>query len=180
MLALTHGRAQVHDVEIGARKDGTVVGLRVDILADQGAYPIAAYLAPTTRTMLPGVYAIPRIASRGRCVVTNAAPVAPYRGAGRPEATLSIERAMDALAQELGLDPVELRRRNLIRPEAFPYVTATGETYDTGEYERAMDEALRLARVGELRREQAERRARGTGSRWGSDLGLRRGDRRFA
>jgi carbon-monoxide dehydrogenase large subunit len=68
---------------------------------------------------------------------------------------------MDALAQELGLDPVELRRRNLIPPEAFPYVTATGETYDTGEYERAMDEALRLARVGELRREQAERRARG-------------------
>ena len=161
MLALTHGRAQVHDVQIGARRDGTLVGLRVDILADQGAYPIAAYLAPTTRTMLPGVYAIPRVASRGRCVVTNATPVAPYRGAGRPEATLSIERAMDALAFELGLDPIELRRRNLIPPEAFPYVTATGETYDTGEYERAMDEALRLAGVRELRLEQVERRARG-------------------
>lgn len=161
MVALTHGRAQVHDVEIGARRDGTVVGLRVDILADQGAYPIAAYLAPTTRTMLPGVYAIPRVASRGRCVVTNATPVAPYRGAGRPEATLSIERAIDVLALELGMDPVEVRRRNLIPPESFPYVTATGETYDTGEYERAMDEAIRLADVPELRREQAERRARG-------------------
>jgi carbon-monoxide dehydrogenase large subunit len=161
MVSLTHGRAQIHDVELGARRDGTIVGYRVDILGDLGAYPIAGYLPPTTRSMLPGVYRIERVASRGRSVVTNAPPVGPYRGAGRPEATLSIERAMDALAAELGMDPVELRRRNLIPPDAFPYVTATGETYDVGEYERALDEALRLADVAALRREQTERRARG-------------------
>jgi len=161
MVSLTHGRAQVHDVELGARRDGTFVGLRVDMLADLGAYPISAFLLPTTRTMLSGAYRIPRLATRGRSVVTNTTPIAPYRGSGRPEAALSIERAVDVLAAELGMDPAELRRRNLIPPDAFPYVSATGETYDTGEYERAMDEALRLADVDGLRREQAERRARG-------------------
>ena len=161
MTNLNHGRAQVHDIELGATRDGRLVGLRVDILADMGAYPIGAYLPPTTRTMLPGVYRIPAVASRGRSVVTTATPVAEYRGAGRPEATLSIERAMDALADELQIDPVELRRRNLIPPEAFPHETAVGSTYDSGEYERALDEALRLAGYEELRREQEERRARG-------------------
>ncbi|GIU98849.1 MAG: aldehyde dehydrogenase [Actinomycetota bacterium] len=161
MLALNHGRAQIHDVELGATRDGCLVGLRVDILADLGAYPIAAYLPPTTRTMLPGCYRVPRVASRGRSVVTSTTPVAEYRGAGRPEATLSIERAMDVLADELGMDPVELRRRNLIPPDAFPYRTAVGSVYDSGAYERALDEALRLAGYEELRREQAERRARG-------------------
>jgi carbon-monoxide dehydrogenase large subunit len=161
MLQLNHGRAQIHDIELGATRDGRLVGMRVDILADLGAYPIAAYLPPTTRTMLPGTYRIPRVASRGRSVVTSTTPVGEYRGAGRPEATLSIERAMDALADELGVDPVELRRRNLIPPEAFPYETAVGSTYDSGEYERALDRALALAGYEELRREQAERRARG-------------------
>lgn len=163
MTSLNHGRAQVHDVELGATSDGRIVGLRVDILADMGAYPIGAYLPPTTRTMLPGVYRIPAIASRGRSVVTNATPVAEYRGAGRPEATLSIERAMDVLADELHVDPVDLRRRNLIPADAFPHETAVGSVYDTGEYERALDEALRLAGYHELRREQADRRARGDG-----------------
>ena len=161
MLALTHGRAQTHDIEIGARRDGTIVGLRVDILADLGAYPIGAYLASTTRTMLPGVYRIPRLASRGRCVVTNTTPISTYRGAGRPEATLSIERAVDALAGELGMDPAELRRRNLIPGDAFPYRTSTGEIYDVGDYERVMDLALGMAGYDDLRREQAERRERG-------------------
>lgn len=161
MMQLNHGRAQIHDVELGAVRDGRLVGLRVDILADLGAYPIAAYLPPTTRTMLPGNYRIPRVASRGRSVVTSTTPVGEYRGAGRPEATLSIERAMDVLADELGMDPVELRRRNLIPPEAFPYETAVGSTYDSGDYERALDRALALAGYEELRREQAERRTRG-------------------
>jgi carbon-monoxide dehydrogenase large subunit len=172
MLALTHGRAQVHDVELGARRDGSIVGLRVDILADLGAYPISAFLPSVTRTMLPGVYRIPRVASRGRSIVTNATPIAPYRGSGRPEATLSIERAVDVLAAELGLDPAELRRRNLIPPSAFPFVTAVGETYDSGEYERALDAALRLAEATEVRREQAERRARGDARALGLGLSL--------
>ncbi|MFB3739910.1 MAG: xanthine dehydrogenase family protein molybdopterin-binding subunit, partial [Candidatus Velamenicoccus archaeovorus] len=161
MVSLTHGRAQVQEVELGARRDGRVVGLRVDLVADMGAYPVGAYLAPTTRSMLSGVYRIPRIASRGRSVVTNTTPVSAYRGAGRPEATALLERAMDLVAAELGMDPVEVRRRNLIPPDAFPHRTAVGTTYDVGDYGRALDEALRLAGYEALRAEQAERRARG-------------------
>ena len=161
MLNLTHGRAQVQFVEIGSTRDGTLVGMRVELLADMGAYPIGAYMPVTTQEMLAGVYRFPVIASRGRSVVTNATPIAAYRGAGRPEATALVERAMDMLAAELVMDPVELRRRNLIPPDAFPFVTACGTTYDTGEYEKTMDEALRVAGYGTLRAEQAARRANG-------------------
>ena len=155
MLNLNHGRAQVQRVEIGATRDGTVVGMRVEILGDMGAYPIGAFLPTTTQEMLSGVYAIPRIASRGWSVVTNTTPVAAYRGAGRPEATALVERAMDLIAAELGMDPVDVRRRNMIPPDVFPYTTASGTTYDIGDYERALDEALRIAGVPELRVEQS-------------------------
>jgi carbon-monoxide dehydrogenase large subunit len=161
LVAMTHGRAQVQHVELGAKRDGSIVGLRVDLLADMGAYPISAYLAPTTRMMLAGVYRVPAVASRGRSVVTNATPVAPYRGAGRPEATALLERAMDLLAVEIGMDPAEVRRRNLIPSDGFPHETAVGTTYDSGDYEHALDEVLRAAGYEGLRREQAERRARG-------------------
>jgi carbon-monoxide dehydrogenase large subunit len=161
MVNMTHGRGHVHDVELGERRAGSIVGLRVDVLADMGAYPTATYLPPTTQMMLSGVYRIPRIACRGRSVVTNTTPVAPYRGAGRPEATALLERSMDLLAAELEMDPAEIRRRNLIPPDAFPYDTAVGTTYDVGDYERALDEALRLSGYERLREEQAERRARG-------------------
>lgn len=161
MLGLTHGRGQVQRVEIGARRDGTIVGLRADLLADMGAYPIGAFLPVTTQEMLSGVYAIPRIASRGRSVVTNATPVAPYRGAGRPEATALIERAIDLVAAELELDPAEVRRVNLIPADAFPYTTTSGTTYDSGDYGRVLDEALRIAGYEALRAEQAGRRDRG-------------------
>ncbi len=167
MVGLGHGRAQIHDVELGATRAGALVGLRVDILADMGAYPGAAYLPLTTKTMLPGVYRIPRVAVRGRSVVTSTMPICEYRGAGRPEATASIERAMDLLAAELNLDPVELRRRNLIPPDAFPFTTAVGSTYDVGDYAAALDEALRLAGYEGLRREQAARRDRGDTRRIG-------------
>jgi carbon-monoxide dehydrogenase large subunit len=115
----------------------------------------------TTHEMLPGVYAIERVAARGRSVVTNASPIAPYRGAGRPEAAALIERAVDLLAAELGIEPAAIRRANLIPSDAFPYRTATGKTYDVGDYERALREAERLAGVDALRAEQAARRARG-------------------
>jgi len=161
MVSLTHGRAQVQRVELGAKRDGTLVGLRAEILADMGAYPIGAFMPGTTQEMLCGVYRIPRVESSGRSVVTNTTPVAPYRGAGRPEATALIERAMDMLATELELDPVELRRRNFIQPEEFPHTTVTGVTYDTGDYEKPLDQALRLAGYEALRVEQVERRARG-------------------
>ena len=161
MVGLWHGRAQVQHVQIGARRDGTVVGMRVDIVADMGAYPLGAFLPATTAEMLAGVYRIPRIAYRGRSVVTNATPVGAYRGAGRPEAAACVERAMDMLAQELAIDPVELRRENLIPVDAFPFTTATGTTYDSGDYAASLDRALELAGYGDLRKEQAARRERG-------------------
>ena len=161
MVSMTHGRGQVQTVALGATREGRIMGLDVSLLADMGAYPQAAYLPPITQEMMCGVYDIPRVRCRGASVVTNATPIAPYRGAGRPEAAALIERAIDMLADELGMDPAEVRRRNLIPPEAFPFTTAVGTTYDVGDYGRALDEALRLAGYDELRTEQAARRDRG-------------------
>jgi carbon-monoxide dehydrogenase large subunit len=162
MLSMTHGRAQVQWIELGARRDGSIVGARLELLGDVGAYPqLGSFMGQTTAEMISGVYAIPEIAFRGRAVVTNVTPLGAYRGAGRPEAAACIERAMDLLAAELGMDPVELRRRNLIAPGAFPYETASGATYDNGEYAKALDRALELADYNGLRAEQAERRVRG-------------------
>jgi len=162
MLALTHGRGQVQYVEMGARRDGTIVGLRADVIADLGAYPgHGIFLPPLTHQMASGVYRIPRISFRGRSVVTNTTPIAPYRGAGRPEAAALIERAVDLLAAELDIDPSEIRRRNLIEPDAFPHTTATGAVYDSGNYEAALDAALERSGYAELREEQRARRERG-------------------
>jgi aerobic carbon-monoxide dehydrogenase large subunit len=172
IVGLNHGRAQVHDVELGARRDGAIVGLRVDISADMGAYPIAAYLPVTTSTMLPGPYRIPRVACRGRAVVTNTVPVWAYRGAGRPEAAASLERAVDVLAHELRVDPVELRRRNAIGRLEFPFTSATGEIYDVGDYGRALDEVTKLGDYASLRREQEERRDGGGVRRLGVGVAL--------
>ena len=162
MVSLTHGRAQVQWVELGARRDGTITGLRFEVLGDVGAYPqLGSFMAQTTGEMISGVYAIPAIAFRGRAVVTNVTPLGAYRGAGRPEASACIERAIDLLATELTMDPVEVRRRNLIPPDAFPYRTAAGTEYDTGAYAVALDRALELADYDGLRAEQRDRRARG-------------------
>ena len=161
MVSLTHGRAQVQWIEVGARRDGTITGLRFEVLGDVGAYPqLGSFMAQTTAEMISGVYAIPAIAFRGRSVVTNVSPLGAYRGAGRPEASACIERAIDLLAVELAMDPVELRRRNLIPPEAFPYRTAAGTEYDNGAYQLALDRAVEMAGYDELRAEQAARRAR--------------------
>jgi carbon-monoxide dehydrogenase large subunit len=160
MLAMTHGRGQVQHVEIGACRDGTVLAMRVHIVADAGAYPYRAFVPAVTRFMASGPYRIPRIDVRVTTVVTNATPTGPYRGAGRPEAAVLCERTMDVVAHELGLDPADVRRRNFIPPEAFPYTSPVGPTYDTGEYARALDEALRIAGYDALREEQRARRAR--------------------
>jgi carbon-monoxide dehydrogenase large subunit len=161
MLALPHGRGQVQHIAIGARRDGTITGLDVDVLADLGAYPLSPYVGSMTLTMLSGAYAIPAIRARIRSVVTNATPTAPLRGAGRPEAAAMVERAVDLLAAELGLDPVAVRRRNLIGRASFPFRTAVGSVYDSGDYERALDLALELADYDGARREQAARRRSG-------------------
>jgi CO/xanthine dehydrogenase Mo-binding subunit len=115
-----------------------------------------------TLLMSSGVYAIPRIEGEGRSVVTNTTPITSFRGAGRPEACQAIERAMDLFAAEIGLDPIEVRRRNLIPSDAFPYTTASHATYDSGNYEGALDLALDAAGLDALRAEQAQRRADGS------------------
>src|ERR1700716_715462 len=159
---MTHGRGQVQQVELGATRDGRLVGLRARVLADVGAYPAIATLLPfLTGKMAAGVYPIPAIDYEAHCVVTNTTPLGAYRGAGRPEAAAMVERAMDMLAAELGMDPAELRRRNLIPPDRFPVTTAGGATYDSGEYERALDKLLAISKYEELRAEQARRRAAG-------------------
>jgi carbon-monoxide dehydrogenase large subunit len=161
MVAMTHGRAQIQHVSLGATRQGILVGLEVELVNDSGAYPaIGAYLPVLTGQMACGVYDLQRAWVHVRSVCTNTSVIAAYRGAGRPEATAMIERAMDMLSDELGIDPAELRRRNLIKT-AFPHDTPTGVSYDSGDYERALDTALAVARYEELRREQDARRNRG-------------------
>jgi aerobic carbon-monoxide dehydrogenase large subunit len=162
MIAMQHGRAQVQDVELGATSDGTLVGIKVRVIADCGAYPGDAVLMPfLTGQMASGVYRIPRVDFAYRAVVTNTTPIGAYRGAGRPEATALIERAMDQLAAKLDLDPAELRRRNFIAPDDFPHQTVAGARYDSGEYARALDRVLAAVGYDDLRAEQARRRESG-------------------
>jgi carbon-monoxide dehydrogenase large subunit len=161
-LLTMHARGHRFEVTLRATPDGRVTSMEVDALTDAGAYPgIGCGMSMTARALATGAYRIPHVRFDARCVATNTAPMGSFRGAGRPEAIALLERTMDLLAGELELDPVELRRRNLIRPEDFPYRSATGFEYDTGEYERALDEALRHAGYAELRSEQARRRERG-------------------
>jgi aerobic carbon-monoxide dehydrogenase large subunit len=162
LIALPHGRAQRIDFKIGGRRDGTIEALRLSLTQDAGAYPgIGAFLPNLTGLMASGVYRIPKIDVDLRSVVTNTATTAAVRGAGRPEATQGVERAVDAFAAELELDPAEVRRRNLIPVDAFPYQTASGAHYDIGDYGGALDRALAAAGYEQLRAEQARRRENG-------------------
>jgi carbon-monoxide dehydrogenase large subunit len=158
MVGMHHGRSQWADFEIGGTRDGRITALRVKLLQDAGAYPgLGAFLPVLTQMMCSGVYDIPRIEVEVTAVVSNSTPTGPVRGAGRPEATQMIERAVDMFAAEAGLDPAEVRRRNFIGNDRFPVQTATGVTYDIGDYAGALDRALQHAGYDELRREQAER-----------------------
>lgn len=162
LAGMTHGRDQHQIVELGARRDGTIVGLRARLTQNSGAYThFGAFLPFFTLLMASGPYLIPDIDVTWRSVATNTTPTHAYRGAGRPEATAMVERAMDLLAAELGLDPAEVRRRNFIPSDRFPYQTPTGARYDSGAYAAALDRALELADYQTLRAEQAERRRRG-------------------
>jgi aerobic carbon-monoxide dehydrogenase large subunit len=162
--ATTHGRAQTHDIEIGAMNDGTLTALKVRNTANLGAY--LSTFAPGIPTvlfgvMLSGAYRIASIDCEVLGVFTNTTPVDAYRGAGRPEAIHLVERAVDLVANALGMDPAELRRKNFIPPDVFPYTTATGVTYDSGNYSLASETALSNVGYTELREEQARRRAAG-------------------
>ncbi len=162
LIAMGHGRAQQITFRIGGDRDGTVKALKLSLLQDAGAYPgIGAFLPNLTALMASGVYRIPKIDVDLKAVVTNTTPTGAYRGAGRPEATQVVERAIDTFAAELELDPAEARRRNFVPPEAFPFTTAAGAQYDSGEYARALDLALERAGYEQLRSEQARRREQG-------------------
>jgi len=158
-----HARGSVCESELALDADGRLLGLRARIVSPIGAS--AMFAAPGSpwnhARLLPGAYVVPACEIEVEGALTNTAPVSAYRGAGRPEATLVIERLMDAAARALGVDPADLRRRNLVPPERFPYRTATGQVYDSGNYPEALERALRAADYKELRRVQEERRARG-------------------
>jgi aerobic carbon-monoxide dehydrogenase large subunit len=159
MTAMQHGRAQRQHVQIGGTRDGRVTGLKVRVIADGGAYPADATDMPSlTGMMACGVYDIPRVDFAYELVVTNTTPIGAYRGAGRPEATALVERAIDLFASEIGMDPAEVRRRNFI--SEFPHETVTGASYDSGDYPAALDAVLEAAGYEELRAEQAARRER--------------------
>lgn len=163
VMGTIHGRSQVGTVEVGVKNDGTLLGLRYNVVADMGSYlQLLSPAIPTlTGLMLSGCYKIPAIQLNVTGVFTNKMSTDAYRGAGRPEATYLVERMMDRIAQELNLDPVELRRKNFPQPNEFPFATATGLFYDTGDYNKALDKALGIVDYQKLRADQAAARAQG-------------------
>ena len=157
------GRDHAMTSELALRRDGTILGLKVRVVANLGAYLQSSTAGPPQRmlNMAPGCYQIRNARVEIVAVLTNTITTGPYRGAGRPEAVLNIERLVDQAARELGIDRIEMRRKNFIKPEQFPYRTAVGAEYDSGDYEKALDEALRLSNYDELMRRRDERRAGG-------------------
>ncbi|WP_131740365.1 xanthine dehydrogenase family protein molybdopterin-binding subunit [Actinomadura roseirufa] len=161
-MTVHHGRDQIQRLTLAAERDGRIRGVKVDLLADMGAYLmlVTPGIPLLGAFMFNGIYKMDAYSFTCSGVFTTKTPTDAYRGAGRPEATFAIERLMDELAAEVGLDPIEVRRRNWIRHEEFPYETIAGLTYDSGNYEAATDRALELFEYDKLRAEQAERRAR--------------------
>jgi aerobic carbon-monoxide dehydrogenase large subunit len=158
--ATIHGRDQIQDLEIAATKDGTLLGLKVELLADMGAYLqlVTPGVPLLGAFMFNAIYKMQAYSFTCHGVFTTKTPTDAYRGAGRPEATFGIERMMDELAVEVGMDPMEIRRKNWIRHEEFPFTTIAGLTYDSGNYEAATDRAMELFGYDALRQEQAKRR----------------------
>ncbi|MDO8678330.1 MAG: xanthine dehydrogenase family protein molybdopterin-binding subunit [Acidobacteriota bacterium] len=162
-VATTHGRDILGYIDLAAKRDGTVLGLKLRLIADIGAYNMLLTAAIPTLTMLMAnaTYNIPAIRVTLTEVFTNKTPTDAYRGAGRPEATYFVERAMDMLARELNMDPADLRRKNFIQPYQFPFATQMGAVYDSGDYEKCMDLALKNAKWKELKAERDAAKAKG-------------------
>ena len=162
-LSAYQGRGLEADVELAVAGDGRFIGLRAVLYADLGGYlyPTTAVAPHTTAMLLCGTYRIPAVSVEVVGAATTKVPTGPYRGAGRPEAAFLIERMVDLAARELGLDPVEVRRRNYVPPDAFPYETPLGWTYDSGDFERCLDVALELGQVARWREEQERARSEG-------------------
>jgi carbon-monoxide dehydrogenase large subunit len=163
MLATTHGRGQVADVTLGARSDGTLTALHLRILSDLGAHPHGnSLVAPfQTAALMTGCYRIPNARAEIKGILTNTTAIEAYRGFGRAEAAYYIERAMDLLAKRLGIDAIELRRRNFVKPEEFPYPSPTYHVFDSGDYELCLDRALQKIDLGALRDRQKRLRSEG-------------------
>ncbi|MFQ5656662.1 MAG: xanthine dehydrogenase family protein molybdopterin-binding subunit [Candidatus Methylomirabilales bacterium] len=157
------GRDQAMTSELALKRDGTLLGLKVRVVANLGAYLRSNTAGPPQRMMgmAPGCYQIRNVHVEVVAVFTNTVPTGPYRGAGRPESVLNIERLIDKAASELGIDRLEIRRKNFIRPEQFPYLTGVNVEYDSGDYEKSLSEALRLSNYEDLIRYRDEARARG-------------------
>jgi carbon-monoxide dehydrogenase large subunit len=160
-VATNHGRCQEAEIELAADANGKVTALRLNVWGDGGAYPMGLDMPPITTMMSTGCYAIPNVDLKAWAVYTNTMAIGAYRGAGRPEAAYYVERAMNILANQLGKDPAELRRINFIQPDAFPYSSPAGFTYDTGEYEKALNKALEVSNYAQMRKEQEEGRKQG-------------------
>ena len=162
MKSLAHSRGQVQYAELGCTPEGRFTGLRVRLVGDAGAYPgIGAFLPTGTRRMSHGTYDFPAIQFDVATAVTNTTPMGAYRGAGRPEATALLERLVDQAALELEIDPIELRKRNFLGDEVFPFRTHTGVTYDSGRYAHPLDRLAEEAGYPALRAEQVARRSAG-------------------
>jgi len=170
LQAQTHGRGQINYVEAAFQDDGVLLGLKVRTIADLGAFlsSFTAMVPMITPTMLSGAYRVQAVESVVIGAFTNKVPTTAYRGAGRPEAAYIMERTIDRIARELQLDPAEVRRRNFIAPEAFPYTTIVGTQYDSGNYQAALDKALELVNYAHWREVQRERLATG----YASPLGI--------
>ena len=162
-VATTHGRDILAYVDLAAKRDGTVLGIKLKLIADIGAYNmlLTAAIPTLTQMMANATYDIPAVKTTLTEVFTNKTPTDAYRGAGRPEATYFVERAMDMLAIELKMDPAELRRKNFIKPNQFPYTTQVGAVYDSGDYEKALNHALKVSGWDKLKAERDAARAQG-------------------
>ena len=162
-LATIHGRDIIGYVDLAAKRDGTVLGMKLRLVADIGAYNmlLTAAIPTLTMAMASGTYAFPAVRATLTEVFTNKPPTDAYRGAGRPEAIYFVERAMDILARELKLEPAEVRRKNFIQPDQFPYTTEMGSIYDSGDYEKALDQALQNAGWDQLKAERDAAKAEG-------------------
>ena len=163
MVATHHGRDQIQDIELACTPDGKMIGLKVDLIANMGAYLqiITPGIPLLGMFMYPAIYKMDAYQFQCTGVFTNTTPTDAYRGAGRPEATFAIERIVDEMAAELGMEPMEFRTRNWIQHHEFPYTTVAGLTYDTGNYEAATAKAMEMFGYKELRAEQEARRASG-------------------
>ncbi|MBT4302273.1 MAG: xanthine dehydrogenase family protein molybdopterin-binding subunit [Actinobacteria bacterium] len=168
MQAMGPGRAHVHRFTLGGSADGNLTHYRLEVLVDSGAYArLGAFLPMFTLPMTTGVYEIASVETSALSVITNTTPTEAYRGAGRPEATLTIERAVELWSFQAGLDPVEVRRQNFLAADSFPVTTGVGTVYDSGEYERSLDLALEAADYPALREQQAQRRTTGEAKQLG-------------